>query len=87
MSGTSVDGIDVAIVRMDERPQLVQFSEHPMPENLRESILKLSTPGIHEIDVMGKLDHALGAAFAHAALKTIEYGPASAFIFEIFSSK
>ncbi len=73
MSGTSVDGIDVAIVRMDERPQLVQFSEHPMPGNLRESILKLSTPGIHEMDAMGELDHALGAAFAHAALRTIEY--------------
>jgi len=73
MSGTSVDGIDVAIVRMDERPQLVQFSEHPMPKNLRESILRLSTPGINELDAMGDLDHALGAAFALAALETIEH--------------
>jgi len=73
MSGTSVDGIDVAIVRMDERPQLAHFSEHPMPEDLRGPILRLSEPGINEIDAMGELDHALGAAFANAALKTIGY--------------
>jgi len=73
MSGTSVDGIDVAIVRMAEKPQLLHFSEHPMPEKLREPILRLSEPGIDEIDAMGELDRALGSAFADAALKTIEY--------------
>jgi len=73
MSGTSVDGMDVAIVRMAEKPQLVHFCEHPMPEKLRESILRLSEPGIDEIDTMGELDRTLGLAFADAALKTIEH--------------
>jgi len=73
MSGTSVDGIDVAIVRMDERPQLVDFHAYPMPDELREPILRLSEPGIDEIDAMGELDRALGAAYADAALKTIEH--------------
>ncbi len=73
MSGTSVDGIDVAIVRMTEKPQLVHFSGHSMPEKLREPILRLSGPGIDEIDAMGELDRALGSAFADAALETIEY--------------
>jgi len=73
MSGTSVDGMDVAIVRMAEKPQLVHFCEHPMPEKLREPILRLSEPGIDEIDTMGELDRTLGLAFADAALKTIEH--------------
>jgi len=73
MSGTSIDGMDVAIVRMSDRPQLVHFCEHPMPEELREPILRLSEPGIDEIDAMGELNYALGSAFADAALKTIEH--------------
>lgn len=72
MSGTSADGIDTAIVRMAAKPELIYFSEHSMPENLREPILRLSEPGINEIDSMGELDHALGIAFANAALKTIK---------------
>ncbi len=73
MSGTSVDGIDVAIVRMTEKPQLLHFCEHAMPEKLREPILRLSEPSINEIDSMGELDHALGIAFANAVLETIEH--------------
>jgi len=74
MSGTSCDGMDVAIVRMAEKPQLVCFNEYSMPEELREPILRLSEPGLNEIDPMGELDRALGTAFADAALRTIEYG-------------
>ncbi len=98
MSGTSVDGMDVAIVRMNEKPQMVHFSEHPMPAKLREPILRLSEPGLidnssarmdwtpngrgkapkamdglSQIDAMGELDHALGSAFADAALRSIEH--------------
>jgi len=73
MSGTSIDGMDAAIVRMAAKPQLVRFYEYPMPEKLREPILRLSEPGIDEIDAMGELDRALGLAFADAALKTIEH--------------
>lgn len=72
MSGTSVDGIDVAIVRMAEKPQLICFNEYSMPEELREPILRLSEPGVDEIDAMGELDCALGLAFANAALESIE---------------
>ncbi len=71
MSGTSVDGIDVAIVRMAEKPQLAHFSESPMPGELRERILRLAEPGADGIDAMGELDRALGEAFAQAALLAI----------------
>jgi len=73
MSGTSCDGMDIAVVRMDEKPELVCFNEYPMPEELREPILRLSEPGMDEIDPMGELDRALGSAFANAVLRTIEH--------------
>jgi len=71
MSGTSCDGIDVAIVRMNERPELVHFAEHAMPAELHEPLLRLAEPGINEIDTMGELNVLLGQAFAEAALSAI----------------
>jgi len=77
MSGTSCDGIDVAVVRFSsksgggEKPELVHFSEHAMPAELHEPLLRLAAPGINEIDAMGELDGLLGQAFAGAALNTI----------------
>ncbi|MDX8392820.1 MAG: anhydro-N-acetylmuramic acid kinase [Mariprofundaceae bacterium] len=77
MSGTSCDGIDVAIVRfgikphVGERPELVHFSEHALAAKLHEPLLRLAAPGINEIDSMGELDGLLGQAFAEAALKAI----------------
>jgi len=71
MSGTSADGIDVAIVRMGAKPELEHFKALPMPSRLREPILRLAEPGIHEIDVMGALHVHLGRAYAKAALDTI----------------
>ncbi len=72
MSGTSCDGIDTAIVRMGEKPELVYFCESHMPEKLREPVLRLAAPGLNEIDAMGELHHALGIAFAKAALSGID---------------
>lgn len=79
MSGTSADGIDVAIVNCSEkRPKLVHFCEYPMPQKLREPILRLAEPGIDEIDALGALDRALGKAFADAANRSIEASGISA---------
>lgn len=78
MSGTSGDGIDVAIVRFDRqpgnKPELLQFSELPMPAQLRKSILRLASPGddADAIDSMGRLDRHLGKAYAEAALTAIK---------------
>ncbi len=71
MSGTSCDAIDVAIIRMGKRPELIHFTEQPMPDKLREPVLRLAAPGMDEIDVMGELHRALGLAFADAALQAI----------------
>lgn len=72
MSGTSCDGIDAAIVRFDDKPTLLHFSETPMPEELREPVLRLAEPGMDEIDPMGELDRLLGRAFGRAALAAID---------------
>jgi len=73
MSGTSADGIDVAIVRIgaDGRPALVHYREHPMPEKLRASILHLAESG-GGMDALGQLDRSLGEAIADAVLATLE---------------
>lgn len=70
MSGTSADGINVAIVR-ETGSQLIHFSEQPMPAELREPILRLAEPGLNEIDAMGSLGRSLGEAFGRAALDAI----------------
>jgi anhydro-N-acetylmuramic acid kinase len=73
MSGTSADGIDIAIVDCSEKkPKLVHFYEYPMPQKLHEPILRLAEPGIDEIDALGALDRALGKAFADAANRSIK---------------
>jgi len=74
MSGTSADGIDVAIVRFNSRdkPVLVEFLEFPMPKKLSEPVLRLAAPGLNEIDRMGELDRALANAYADAALTALQ---------------
>ncbi|MDX8405562.1 MAG: anhydro-N-acetylmuramic acid kinase [Mariprofundus sp.] len=72
MSGTSADGIDVAIVSFADKPSLVHFTESPMPPQLRKSILRLTSPGFGEIDNMGALDRQLGQAYADAVLLSMQ---------------
>jgi len=74
MSGTSADGIDVAIVRFDSsvNPALVGFFESPMPKKLSEPILRLAAPGLNEVDRMGELDRALAIAYADAVRAALQ---------------
>jgi len=71
MSGTSCDGIDVAIMEANSF-KLIDFTTHPLPRELRAPILHLASPSFDEIDTLGSLDRALGVAFAEAALQTLK---------------
>ena len=71
MSGTSCDGIDVALVDIDNY-KLIQFIEYPIPHHMHDMILRLSTASFDEISMMGSLDRALGKVFSDAALSLIE---------------
>lgn len=73
MSGTSLDGIDAAVVKIaGDDVELVAFTTCMLEDKLKEPILRLNQPGFDEIDAMGMLDRELGFAFADAALQVIE---------------
>ena len=68
MSGTSVDGIDVALVDFGTpSPLLIATHYLSHSTSLRKKILSLCQPGENEIERFGELDVILGKAFAHAA--------------------
>ena len=66
LSGTSVDGIDAALVRFAPAPELVATYSAQFPDDLRQELLALATPGPGEIDRLGQADVRLGRAFGEA---------------------
>ncbi len=76
MSGTSADGTDVAVVDIEGVPphlhwQLLHFLTLPHPPELREAILAATRPETGRVDLVCRLDAALGEQFARAALEGI----------------
>ena len=75
MSGTSVDGIDAALVRLSPLPCLLLARTFPMPALLAAQVLELSqskTPVA--LDAIGELDTRLGTAMAGAVNALLEAG-------------
>ena len=67
MTGTSVDGIDAAIVEFgDKATRTVCTHAHPIPEELRVMLHALCNPGDNEIERMGVADAWLGEVLAEA---------------------
>ena len=76
MSGTSVDGIDVAIVEiegtgLDLQVQLLVSKTFPYSANLRSTILEVCAGKTLSIAQLSQLDQAISTEFAIATLKTI----------------
>lgn len=72
MSGTSMDGIDAALLRIgDAGMQLLHTLEFPIPMATRAAIADLCHSGSDEIERMGPLDRELGALFAQASLNLL----------------
>jgi anhydro-N-acetylmuramic acid kinase len=70
MSGTSVDGIDVAIVDIrDAKVRLVAFDVFPYKPALRREILALCHPDSAKVDRICHLNPVLGEVFAEAVLR------------------
>lgn len=74
MSGTSMDGIDAAIVRLGDRTcKFITGVCSPYPEAIRTSLLSLRSDPHHiSVDTIGQLDTAIGECFANAAIQVIE---------------
>lgn len=72
MSGTSLDGIDAALIRFDQsQPHLLGALTYPIPAELHAELLALTQPGSDEIERMGQADirfAALQAEAVHALL-------------------
>lgn len=73
ISGTSADGIDAALVRFTGgRPELVAGLTHPWEDALRARILAVAQDELRlDLDAYGRLDVAVGMAFADAARAVI----------------
>ncbi len=67
MTGTSVDGIDLALVSTaDDVITIVDASESPIPKTLTATLKSLMVPGDNEIDRLGHAGVELAAAQAEA---------------------
>ena len=67
MSGTSIDGIDLALVDMSTgHPETIAHETYPYPPALSNLLHELCLPGDNEIDRMGEADIELAEVFADA---------------------
>lgn len=76
MSGTSVDGIDAALVELRgpaEKPELtlLAFENRPYPQGVREGIFRLFRPETATVDRVGEMNFLLGELYGQAALSVI----------------
>lgn len=77
MSGTSVDGVDAALVEIsgsDANPsvKLLAFENNPFPEGVRKKIFELFRAETATVDKVGYMNFLLGELYAAAALSVIE---------------
>lgn len=72
ISGTSVDGIDAALVRFSPALELVAAHTYPLDDSLADQVLRLSQARSEVLlDEVGRLDTALGEALATAASRLL----------------
>jgi anhydro-N-acetylmuramic acid kinase len=67
ISGTSVDGIDVAVVDIDDGLHVVSTSTVPYPPDVRAAILSVSNAATHTATI-ARLNFLLGELFAEAVV-------------------
>jgi anhydro-N-acetylmuramic acid kinase len=68
ISGTSVDGIDVAVVDIGEGIHVVATAMAPYPSGVRETILSVSNAAAHT-GTIARLNFLMGELFAEAVAK------------------
>lgn len=64
MSGTSLDGVDLALVDFSQTPKLIAADFTPMPDTLRVALSQLVKKGETSLQALGELDHQLALLYA-----------------------
>jgi anhydro-N-acetylmuramic acid kinase len=73
MSGTSMDAIDAALVRIVEHDlQLIQYQQTPISKKLQQTIRSINTEST--LSEISEIDVIMGNLFAEASLQIIESG-------------
>ncbi len=73
MSGTSMDGVDTALVSIeDTRITLLAHDEFPMPDDIKARLLEVCIGQKTDLIAIGELDHQLGHLFADAVLQLLD---------------
>lgn len=73
MSGTSLDGVDAALVDFDGDALRVLATHFvPYPEDLRDESLALNSPGIDEVERIGVLGIRIAGLYAQAVEELLE---------------
>lgn len=77
MSGTSADGIDVALARISGSPanpqaQLARFADFSYPTSVREAVLRLANGAATTTREISQLNFRIGELFADAALRACQ---------------
>lgn len=76
LSGTSMDAVDAALISFspasDYPLKLIATHSAPLGTQLKQSLVKLCTPGQNAINRMGHTDVELGQLFAHSCLELLK---------------
>jgi anhydro-N-acetylmuramic acid kinase len=79
MSGTSMDGVDAALVEFNNnQPRLITSHEEPIPSGLLTKLHQLADPLTGDINLLGECDRACGELFARAVLNLLAVAKVSA---------
>lgn len=71
MSGTSLDGIDTALVDLSSNPKLLAARTYPLSAQLRSDLIALCRAGNDEIERMGSADRRLGMESGNAVIQLL----------------
>jgi anhydro-N-acetylmuramic acid kinase len=76
MSGTSVDGVDSALIEIDGNGldtcvKLIKFITYPIPKEIKNRLFRIFPPSTCSVGDICELNFALGEIFADAALAVI----------------
>lgn len=77
MSGTSLDGVDAALVDLESAPKLIDTRYTAFPTDLREELLRLHAPGHAELHRAALVSNRLGMLYAETVQRLLSQTNAS----------